>query len=294
MLGLGCWPLGGQYGEVDEKTALATLEAAYEAGVNLFDTADAYGVEMGTAERLMGKVIPRFRDQIILATKVGNWGRRHGAPLPYNHPTHIYGCLDASLYRLKTDYIDLYQCHIGNLDDPDVFLEAFHKLKDEGKIRAFGISTNSRQVVETFNRDGDVTVCQLDYSLLNRTPEAELLPYCGEHDIGTLIRGPLGQGLLSGRYDADTVFSDQVRSKWNEGEGRERYRKQIEIVEKLKASLQGRSLFATALQFCLAHPAATVVIPGAKSPQQVADQVEAVAEPLPTETLDALRALTAS
>jgi aryl-alcohol dehydrogenase-like predicted oxidoreductase len=123
---------------------------------------------------------------------------------------------------LRTDYLDLYQCHIGNPTDAEVevFLDAFERLKEQGKIRAYGISTNSLDALLRFNRHGTCATCQLDYSILNRTPERDLLPYCLEHDIGVIVRGPLAMGVLAGKFTPDTVFTDDVRRSWNEGERR--------------------------------------------------------------------------
>ena len=100
-----------------------------------------------------------------------------------------------------------------------MYLEAFAVLVEEGRLRAYGISTNSLEVLKTFNREGKCSVVQVDYSLLNRQPEEALLPYCQEHGIAVMVRGPLAKGLLSGRYYRSSVFSDDVRSSFNEGEG---------------------------------------------------------------------------
>ncbi len=269
-IGMGCWGIGGQWGTVEEKEAIATMQRAVELGVNLFDTADAYGIEQGTSEELVGKALASYRKEVYIATKVGNWGRRPGHPLSYTHPLHIKGCCDASLHRLKTDSIDIYQCHIGGLQEPDIFLEAFEGLVKAGKIRAYGLSTNSLDVLEQFNREGNCVVCQLNYSILNRSAESELLPYCLENDIGTLIRGPLAQGVLAGKFTPETNFTDSVRAGWNEGDGRERFLRNLQVVEKLRfLANEDRNMAQAALQFVLAHPAVTCPIPGAKSVAQI-------------------------
>jgi len=271
VIGLGTWNIGGQWGEVDDRTALATVWRAYECGVNFFDTADAYGEPPGRSEELLGKALQGIRQEVFIATKVGNWARRHGHPLPYTSPLHIIACCHASLYRLRTDYIDLYQCHIGDPTDAeiDVFLEAFERLKEQGKIRAYGISTNSLSALQRFNKLGTCSTCQLDYSILNRAPEKDLLPYCQEQNIGVIVRGPLAKGVLSGKFTPDTVFTDEVRRSWNEGPRREKFLKQLEVVERLRfLERDGRTLAQAALQFVLSHPAVSCAIPGAKSPQQ--------------------------
>lgn len=274
-IGLGCWGLGGQYGEVERSTAVQTVRTALDQGINLFDTADAYGIEPGQSESIVGEALSGSRDQVLIATKVGNWARRLGHPFSYTHPSHVVACCDASLHRLRTDRIDLYQCHIGDLEEPDIFLEAFARLTRAGKIRAFGISTNRLDVLERFNRGGDCASCQLDYSLLNRSPEKDLLPYCLNHRIATLIRGPLAQGILTGKYDESSVFTDSVRSGWNDGPGRRKYLDALNRMRAYAGLAQDRGWTVTALMGVLRHPAVTTVIPGAKDPDQVLEQVRA-------------------
>lgn len=269
-IGMGCWGIGGQWGAVEERTATATIVRAVELGVNLFDTADGYGAEIGTSEELVGKALVPYRDKVHISTKVGQWAQRFGHPLSYRHPSHIQLCCDASLYRLKTDYIDFYHCHIGNLEEPDVFLEAFEKLVQAGKVRAYGISTKSVEVVQRFNRDGNCAVCQLDYSILNRRAEGGLLSYCLDNSIGTLIRGPLARGMLTGKFDLNSTFNDQVRASWNEGKSRERFLRKLRMVEKLKFLVdERRNMAQVALQFILAQPGVTCAIPGAKNIEQI-------------------------
>jgi len=291
VIGLGTWNIGGQWGEVDDRTALATIWRAYECGVNFFDTADAYGEPPGRSEELLGKALQGIRHEVFIATKVGNWARRHGHPLPYTSPLHVIACCHASLYRLRTDYIDLYQCHIGNPTDAeiDVFLAAFERLKEQGKIRAYGISTNSLDALQRFNKHGTCATCQLDYSILNRVPERDLLPYCQENNIGVIVRGPLAMGILSGKFTPDTVFTDDVRRSWNEGERRERFLRRLQVVEKLKfLEKGGRTMAQAALQFVLSHPAVSCAIPGAKSPQQAEANAKAGDGSLTDEELKAI------
>ena len=275
-ISLGCWGLGGQYGEVERSTAIATVHTALDAGINLFDTADAYGLEPGDSESIVGEALKGVRNDVYIATKVGNWARRQDHPFTYTHPLHIIACCDASLHRLKADTIDLYQCHISGLAEPDVFLEAFDRLIREGKIRAYGISTHRLDVLERFNRAGGCSSCQLDYSLVNRAPEKDLLPYCLENNIATLIRGPLAQGLLSGKYDETTRFTDAIRAEWNEAPGRDEYLARLSIMRSYQELARERSWVEAALMAVLNHPAVTTVIPGAKNPDQVREHVRAI------------------
>jgi aryl-alcohol dehydrogenase-like predicted oxidoreductase len=269
IIGYGAWGIGGQWGPVQDKTAIDSIKAAYDSGVNFYDTADAYGEPLGRSEELMKVALKGLRDQVIIATKVGNYARRHGHGLSFATPDHVYLCCDASLYRLGTDCIDLYQCHLGTAPDYSVFIEAFEMLVKRGKIRAYGISTNSLAAAQMFNGNGKCAAIQLEYSILNRVTENDLLPYCERNKIGVIVRGPLAKGVLSGKFTRESKFDDSVREKWNTGELHEKFLKQLNVVEKLRfLDKPGRNMAQAALQFVVAHPAVSVAIPGAKSAEQ--------------------------
>jgi len=288
-ISMGCWGIGGQWGPVAEDEAIRTIHAAIDLGVNLLDTADAYG--LGVSEELVGKAVRDRRDNVYIATKVGNFARRAGSPLAYDTPQHVYLCCDASLGRMKIETIDFYQCHIGDLADPSVFLEAFARLTEQGKIRAYGISTNSLSVAEAFNRDGNCAAIQLNYSLVNRGAEHDLLPWCKEQNVGTLIRGPIAQGVLAGKFTPETRFDDSVRTGWNEGAGRERFLAQLTQVEQWKRLARpDRSLVQIALAWVLHNPAVTCAIPGAKNVEQMRANAAAADITLTDEELALLNA----
>jgi myo-inositol catabolism protein IolS len=275
-IGLGTWNIGNQWGEIDEATALATVKSAFDNGVNLFDTAEAYGIPQGLSEERLGKALQGCRSQAYILSKIGSWGRRTGDGLPRT-VDNIRLCLQASLFRLKTDWLDAVLCHEGDLDDPTIYLEAFEMLKAQGYIRAYGISTNDFDVLKRFNVNHNCQIVELDYSLLNRKPESQVFPYCQEHGIAVLARGPLAQGLLSGKYAAESVFTDTVRSKWHKNEDKQRkFLQNIASVEALKTALSsGVDLATTALRFVVSHPAQPVAIPGAKSAEQAASNAKA-------------------
>ena len=272
---MGCWALGGQWGEISESQAVDTVRAARDAGINFFDTADAYG--LGQSEIYLGKALQYDRHQVYVATKVGNWGRRLGDPLSYKSIYSILNCCDASLYRLGTDYIDLYQCHIQKPDQPELFVEAFERLVEQGKIRRYAISTDDLDSLKALNAHGECASCQIRYSILDRAAEEHLLPYCRENDIGVLLRGPISQGLLADKFTTETRFDDQVRQKWNPGESaRKEFESRLATVAKLREILApGQSMTHLALQFVLEHPAVTCAIPGMKSPEQAGDNAAA-------------------
>src|SRR5262245_25452694 len=257
----GAWNVGGQWGDVSDATAIDTIKAAYDAGVNFFDVAAAYGDPPGRSEELVAKALAPMRGKVLVATKVGNFGRRQQHPLPYTSPLHVELCCDASLRRLRCDVIDLYQCHIGNLEDYGIFLEAFEGMKKRGKIRHYGVSTNDVEALKRFNRDGTCATVQTDYSFLHRTAEQAMLPYCKEHQIGVIVRGPLAQGVCAGKFTPDAKFTDQVRLGWNEGPGREKFLKRLAVVEQVRfLDTPIRSLAQAALQFVIGHPTVSCAI----------------------------------
>ena len=288
---MGCWGIGGQWGEVSERQAIRTVHAALDAGVSLFDTADSYG--LGQSEILLGKALADRRSAGYVATKVGNWARRQDDPPGLKSIYSIIGCCHASLYRLGMDTIDLYQCHVGSPERPEIFVEAFELLKEQGKIRHYAISTNDLSALKSLDVNGQCAACQINYSILNRTAERDILPHCRDQDIGVLLRGPIAQGLLTGKFDETTRFDDMVRSGWNPGgAARNTFLSRIEIASRLRdVPRPGQSMLEMALQFTLAHPAVTCPIPGMKSPEQARANAAAADGELEAKQLDAIAAV---
>jgi myo-inositol catabolism protein IolS len=293
-IGMGTWNIGNQWGEIDEAIALATVRSAFEQGINLFDTAESYGIPTGLSEERLGKALTGIRDRVHVVTKIGRWGRRTGQMVPMTTTDMIRLCVHASLYRLRTDYLDVLLCHEGKIEDPSVYLEGFELLQSQGYIRAYGISTDKLKVLKRFNVNNTCRVVETDYSLLNRKAEADLLPYCQEHGIAVLVRGPLKKGLLSGNYSSDTVFTDTVRSEWYADEAsNSRLAADFAKVDRLKTVLQpGEAMVTAALRFAISHPIQPIAIPGAKSPEQVAINAKAGEKVLtPDERLNLIEAI---
>lgn len=276
-VGLGTWNIGNQWGDIDDATAWTTIRAAYDHGMTLFDTAESYGIPHGLSEMRLGTALAGIRQNVYIVSKIGSWGNRTGGTVPKTGVDSIRISGHAILGRLRTDYVDAVLCHEGNLDDPTIYLEGFEALKAEGAIRAYGISTNDVEVLKRFNVNGTCSVVQTDYSLLNRAPEADLLPYCQEHGIAVMVRGPLARGLLSGRYTSMSTFDDPVRASWNnEGPARERFLEQVAQVQKLSGVAKpGHELVRAAIAYTFSHPAISVTIPGAKSAEQARMNAEA-------------------
>jgi aryl-alcohol dehydrogenase-like predicted oxidoreductase len=264
---MGCWAIGGDaWGPVDDADSLAAIQRAVDLGVTFFDTADVYG--RGRSEQLVGQALRGRRDQVVIATKVGLWESGGDRPNFYTDPKMILAQCDESLRRLGTDVIDVYQCHLWWDENTEAFLEAFEQLKEQGKIRAYGVSTNEIDHLRRFDQHGTCGVIQVDYSILNRSAEEEVLPYCGEHNLGVILKGPLKMGLLTGKFATETSFPEgDVRKEWPQEAW---YREALDTVERLRPLANDRrTLGQVALAFAIHHPAVSVAIPGAKTPEQI-------------------------
>jgi aryl-alcohol dehydrogenase-like predicted oxidoreductase len=275
---IGLWAIGGDaWGPVNDEDSLAAMQKAWELGVNFYDTADVYG--RGRSEGLLARFVKNVpRDKIYIATKVGLWRKGSERPNPYTDPAMVIEECEASLQRLGIDYIDVYQDHLWWDENTEVFATAFLKLKEQGKIRFGGVSTNDFTYIRHFDEAMDgMDTLQIDYSFLNRRPEQDALPYCQEHNIGVIVRGPLAMGKLTGKFNSETTFPEgDVRRGWTSPEHKANFLNDLERAEKLRFLTNGRTMSQAALAYVLAHPAVSTAIPGAKTPQQVIDNVGAV------------------
>ncbi len=295
-MGIGLWAMGGSdWGPADDRDSLAAIDSAVEAGINFFDTSDVYGD--GHSEELLGRAMQGRRDRFIVATTIGwrGFDGQHGRTA-YDTVDKLVAGVESNLHRLETDHIDVIQSHI-NFRDPtmEIFLEGFRRLKQAGKVRAYGVSTSDFDYLKAFNADDRCTALQIDYSLLNRTPEAEIFPYCREHNIGVIVRGPLAMGILAGKFNADTRFDpDDFRLNWQSVPEQHRiFLEDLAKVERLRPLAQGRTLAQLALQFTLAHPAVSAVIPGARNADQLNANVgAALLPPLTSSELAGIDAIT--
>ncbi len=290
-VGLGAWNIGNQWGDIDDATAWATVRAAYDAGMNLFDVAESYGIPNGLSEVRVGQALSGIRHNVILVSKIGNWGQRTAGAIPKTGVDSIRISGHAILGRLRTDWVDVILCHKGDLSDPTVYLEGFEALKDEGCLRAYGISTNDLDVLKRFNREGTCSVVQVDYSLLNRVAEEAFLPYCREHGIAVMVRGPLAKGLLSGRYTKDSVFTDSVRAGWSAGGAQQaQFEARVAQVGRLAEIVPpGEEMVQAAIRYTFSHEAVSVSIPGAKSANQARTNAAAGSRTLTEDELACLR-----
>lgn len=273
-IGLGTWSIGGfMWGGTDEQEALQTIRAALEHGINLIDTAPAYG--LGHSEEVVGRALAQYakREEIIIATKVGLEWRGEQIFRNSTRP-RILQEIDDSLRRLQTDYIDIYQVH---WPDPLVPIEetaaAMYQLYKQGKIRAIGLSNYSLEQMNVFRHVAPVHVVQPPYNLFEKGVERDVLPYCHIHGINTLTYGSLCRGLLSGRMKADTEFrGDDVR-KTDPKFQPPRYAQYLKAVDRLDRFAQknyGKRVLELAVRWSLDQPFVTVALWGARRPEQLA------------------------
>ncbi len=266
----GCWQLSPRFwGEVDLREWTAALRAAEETGVNFIDTADAYGD--GFAETSLGDFFAAegCRDRFVLATKF-YWSFETGKRYPDTSYDYILRECEASLKRLKTDVIDLYQIHAWDpLTRPDEVAAALNRLKKEGKVRWFGVSNLNVEQMRAYQRHFDVACLQPLYNMLDRKVEAEELPFCQSERIGVITYSTLCRGLLSGKYSKDQTFND-ARGNNPRFQG-ERFARILDRLEQTKpiAEKYGLTTPQLAVRWALTNPAVTSAIVGVKKPEHI-------------------------
>jgi len=279
-LGIGLWAIGGGlWGSADDKESLDTISAALDQGVEFFDTADVYGD--GHSEEILGRAMRGRREKFVVGTKIG-WKGYDGEAgrSAYTDPQKVVEGVEQNLLRLGTDYVDLIQLHI-NFRDPTLenFLEGFERLQRDGKVRAYGVSSGEADYIREFFQESNAATLQIDYSILNRTPEAEIFPFCRSHGAGTIVRGALAMGILTGKLSTGSTFQEgDFRRGWLEDpEKHKQFLSDLEVVEKLRpiAEAEGRTLAQLALGFVLANDDVSVVIPGARNVKQLESNVAA-------------------
>jgi aryl-alcohol dehydrogenase-like predicted oxidoreductase len=224
VVGLGAWAIGGKsWGGTNEKESIEAIQASIDSGINFIDTAPVYG--QGLSEIFIGKALRGRRDKAVIATKCGlRWDLRKGLYFfEYAPGIPIYKYLgkesmeyelDQSLKRLGTDYIDLYQSHWQDPTTPiSETMETFLKFKEKGKIKAIGVSNVSLEQIEEYSRYGVIDSDQEKYSLLDRSIESDLLPWCEKNNVSMLAYSSISKGLLTGKMSPDREFKhDDIRS----------------------------------------------------------------------------------
>lgn len=274
----GTWQLSPRFwGDQPQEVVLESIRHAFDLGINFIDTADAYGD--GYAEQILGKALAELpRDELVLATKVFHHFDAAGNRHPDLTGDYVLTACEASLRRLRTDRIDLYQLHsFDPLTDPTSTIDALEKLRQQGKIGAYGCSNWTVEQIRMGQSLGaNLMTGQPRYNLIHRQIEGDLLPYCLAHEIGVLVYSPLLLGLLTGKFDGRETFSDVRRS--NPDFQGDRFQMICDRVRQLRPIASGYDL--TIVQLVLAvtlmHPAITCVIVGIKTPRQIEEAVGAM------------------
>ena len=285
-LGMGCWAIGGPasrgdspigWGQVNDDESVRALHKAFDLGVDFYDTADMYGA--GHSEKILAQALGDKRDQIFIATKVG-WTfdeATREAPGENSSPDYLRCACDESLRRLQTDHIDLYQFHLGAYPverAPDV-LAVFDALVEAGKVRFIGWSTDDPARAEVFAQSPNCVAIQQGFNLFGG--DEATLALCEQYHLASILRGPLGMGMLTGKFTPDTMLPENdVRHGWNFKEGGQA--EMLKKVEELRDVLTsgGRSLAQGALCWLWARSEAMIPIPGFKTVAQVEENAGAL------------------
>lgn len=291
-MGLGCWAIGGQFyldnkndgwGNVDDEESIRAIQCALDMGISFIDTADAYGV--GHSEEVIGRAIARRRDQVVLATKFGFFGNEatrtlHGTNLA---PDYIERACDASLRRLNTDYIDLYQLHVWEvkITELEKVCNTLDRLVGKGKIRAFGWSTDMLGGAKLIAQRKNCAAIQQKLNILEGSEE--LLRFCEQENLASINRSPLAMGLLTGKFNASTKLpKEDVRGagfSWvnffRDGKPSPEALAKLDAVREILTS-RGRTLAQGALAWIWARSGNTIPIPGFKSIEQVQENAAAM------------------
>ncbi|MHA1935857.1 MAG: aldo/keto reductase [Candidatus Thorarchaeota archaeon] len=293
-MGMGCWAIGGPflhpkhgflaYGQVEDRVSIKSIKLGIELGVTLFDTANVYGC--GRSEQVLGEALKGHRDDVIIATKFGSTFRLD--PSDSKTPCRAVGrdlstkgiieACNASLERLQTDYIDLYQLHSGDLETEKVpeVIETLEKLVDEGKIRFYGWSTDDPERAALFAKGKYCVAVQFRHNMFSHNDEM-IGKVIDGYGLSGLIKGPLGYGIYTGKYRDDSILPEEHMlhgAKFNEG----RLARERNALEKVReiVTRDGRTLPQAALGWIWGEHERLVPIPGFKNPDQVQENATAM------------------
>ena len=291
-MGLGCWAIGGPFtnmegvpvgwSDVDDNESIRAIHRALDLGVNFFDTADVYGT--GHSEEILGKALMGRRDKVVIATKFGNVfdSETRQCTSKDGSPEYVREALEASLRRLNTKYIDLYQFHIGGYppEKADRTRDVLEELVKEGKIRGYAWSTDVLESVKVFAEGPNCTAVQQQLKVF--ADNDEILTLCKEKNLASVNRSPLAMGLLTGKFQESTRFpANDVRRhvEWFEGfkEGKPNpeWLKKLDAIREILTS-GGRTLTQGALAWIWGRSEKTIPIPGFKTVRQVEENATAM------------------
>jgi len=286
-MGLGCWAIGGVWywldgpggwGDIDDNESIRAIHAALDLGINFFDTAANYGT--GHSERILARALEGKRDKAVIATKFGfnaNEAEKRVTFREDDHLLHVREECEASLRRLNTDVIDLYQLHVWNypIEKVPAMVDLLEALVSEGKIRYYGWSTDSVEGARLFANGKHCVAIQHDLNVIIDAPE--MLALCEELNLASINRSALARGALSGKYTRDTVFpqNDVRNDEWSKEHFFAPALNQLDTIREILTS-NGRTLVQGALAWIWARSEKTIPIPGFKTVAQVEENAKAM------------------
>jgi myo-inositol catabolism protein IolS len=285
-IGFGCWEIGGTYGQIDTAEFDRAVHRALDAGINCFDTAEAYG--MGVSEQALGRALGSRRQEVCLVTKVGV-GYPEAPNRRDSSRARIMASLEQSLRNLGTDHVDAYLIHWPDLNTR--FEETFHALDDivrAGKARAVGVSNFRLRQLQECMKHRRIDVVQYGWNMFDRRMRREIFPWCIENGVGVMAYGSLAYGLLTGAFTAETEFDEaDWRSKrgalgtlnlFRTMFGPEHFPRNLRAVEELKplAAKYGKTLPQFALRWTLSHAAISTGLVGFRRPEEVSENLGAL------------------
>lgn len=299
-IGLGCWQLGSDWGELDLGEANAVLKASVDSGVTFFDTADVYGG--GRSESIIGDFLSeaKLQDQVFVATKLGRFGDLY----PDNYTMEsVRGRVEASLQRLKMDALDLVQLHCipTEITEKDEIWTILETLVQEGKIKRYGASVETcQEALNCIEKAPGLSSLQIIFNIFRQRPIRKVFDIAQKNRVGIIARVPLASGLLTGKFTSQTTFADSDHRNYNKDGAAFNvgetfaglpFETGVELAEELKEiAPEGMSLAQLALRWIIDYEAVSVVIPGAsRTEQAIGNAAIADLAPLPAETHEQLR-----
>lgn len=285
-MGLGCWAIGGSgWGEVNDDESIRAIHAGLDMGATFLDTADVYG--MGRSEKVVARAVEGRRDKVVIATKFANSFNEETQEWigPNASPDYIRQACEASLRRLNTDYIDLYQFHWNDFpaEDAEPVRDTLEALVKEGKIRTYGWSTDFPDRATVFAQGENCSAIQVELNVIDDA--ADIIEVCEKYDLAAINRGPLAMGLLTGKYQVDSALpDDDVRGPnapdwmkyFKDGKPNPEWLQKMEAVRDILTS-NGRTLAQGALAWLWGRSEKTIPIPGFKTVAQIEENCGAMA-----------------
>jgi aryl-alcohol dehydrogenase-like predicted oxidoreductase len=285
-IGFGCWEIGGTYGQIEEAQFHRAVQRAIDAGINCFDTAEAYG--FGASEQALARALGAHRKDVHVVTKFGV-GYAEAPNRRDSSRQRVMAAIEQSLRNLQTDYVDVYLVHWPDVNTP--FEDTMRALDDvvrQGKARSIGVSNFRREQLEACMRVRPVDVVQYGWNMFDRRMQAEIFPYCAAQQIGVMAYGSLAYGMLTGAFHADMQFDE---TDWRSRQGRmgginlfrtlfgpEYFARNLQVVEELKAlaAEYQKTLPQFALRWTLSNPVVSVALVGCRQPAEVEENLGAL------------------